>query len=383
MKMARSLLLILALLILPGAPSSAGAAEKADTVRIGVYLPLTGAMAARGQAEYAGITVAHKMKPAVLGTDVELFPIDTATEGVGTAGAATRLIREHKVHALIGEPLGNDPLEGLSVSEGARKPTVIPSVHPPVIRGKRYAFSIALTDTLEGETAARYAFSRLKTEKAAVLMNIERDYSIALANIFTRTFTEAGGKIVAVTYSRTGDTDFTTQLSSIMTAKADVLYLPVPHPEIARICRQSVEMGINAHMIASSDAHTPGLITAGGEHVKGVILTSDFGTGGESADVAAAYADTFEKETGGRAGRLDALGADAYFLLLDAIERGRSTAGSKMRQALARTKGFRGISGVMNMGGGRNAVKGVAILQIQGDTFRHLETLPPGKKEER
>lgn len=383
MNLTRSLLLALTLLLAPGLPSSAGAAEKADTVRIGVYLPLTGPMAARGQAEYAGITVAHKMKPTVLGTGVELFPVDTAAGKIGTTEAATRLIREHKVHALIGEPLGNDPLGGISLAEGARKPTVIPSAHPPAIRGKRYTFSIALTDTLEGEAAARYAFSRLKAAKAAVLMNVERDYSITLANIFTRTFIEAGGKIVAVAYSRTSDSDFTTQLSSIMAAKADVLYLPVSHPEVARICRQSVEMGVNIHVIAPSVAHTPGLITAGGEYVKGVILTSDFGTGGESADVVTAYADTFEKETGGRGGRLDALGADAYFLLLDAIERGRSTAGSKMRQALARTRGFRGISGIMDMGGGGNAVKGVAILQIQGDAFRHLETVPPGKEEGR
>ncbi len=380
MNLARSLLLILSLLLIPGLPCSAGAAEKADTVRIGVYLPMTGPMAARGQAEYAGIRVAHKMKPVVLGTKVELFLADIAAENIGTAGAATRLIKEHKVHALVGEPLGDDPLGGISLAEAARKPTVIPSMQSPATKDKRYAFHVGLTNALQGEAAARYAYFRLKSGKAALLMNIERDYSIDLANIFTRNFTGAGGKIVTVAYCRTGDRDFTTQLSPIMAAKPDLLYLPVSYAEVARICRQAVDMGINTHIISSNNAHVPGLITTGGEYVEGVILTSDFGREGTPADVAKADFDAYEKETGAQAGRFDVLGADAYFLLIDAIQRARSTAGSKIRQALAATKGFRGISGVMDMDSGGNAVKGAVMLQIKGAEFRYLETLPPGKE---
>ena len=380
MRPMRLFLFILALLLLPGLPYSAGAAEKPDTVKIGVYLPMTGPMAAQGQAEYAGIRVAHKMKPMVLGTKVELFLTDTVAENIGTAGAAARLIKEYKVHALIGEPLGDDPLGGISLAEGARKPTVIPSTQSPAIQDKGYTFHVSLANALQGEAAARYAYSRLKTGKAALLMNIERDYSIDLSNIFMERFMAMGGQMVGVAYCRTGDRDFTTQLSSIMAAKADVLYLPVSYPEVARICRQSTDMGINIHIIASNSAHTPGLITAGGEYVEGIILTSDFGREGAPAVVATAYFDAYEKETGAQAGRFDVLGADAYFLLIDAIQRARSTAGSKMRQALAATKGFGGISGVMDMDSGGNAVKGAVMLQIKGAEFRYLETLPPGKE---
>ncbi|TFG92876.1 MAG: hypothetical protein E4H15_02695 [Syntrophobacterales bacterium] len=380
MRPMRLLLFILVLLLVVGFPLSLPAAEKPGAVRIGVYLPMTGPMAAQGQAEYAGIKVAHTMKPAVLGTKVELFLVDTAAENIGTAGAAERLIKEHKVHALIGELSGDDPLGGIALAEGVGKPTVIPSTQSPAIKDKRYAFHIGLTNTLQGEAAARYAYSRLKTVKAALFMNIERDYSIDLANIFTRNFTGAGGKIVTIAYFRTGDSDFTTQLSSIMAAKPDVLYLPVSYLEVARICRQSVDMGINIHIISSTDAHAPGLITAGGEYVEGVILTSDFAREGAPADVATAYRDAYEKETGAQVGRFDVLGADAYFLLIDTVQRARSTAGSKMRETLSNTKGFEGISGVMDMDRGGNAVKGAVMLQIKGDEFRYLETLPPGKE---
>jgi branched-chain amino acid transport system substrate-binding protein len=380
MNLTRSLLLILALLPLPGFSSSAGAAEKPGTVRIGVYLPMTGPMAAQGQAEYAGIRAAHKMKPMVLNTKIELFLADTTADNIGTAGAATRLIREHTVHALIGEPSGNDPLRGISLAEEARVPTVIPSVQSPAIKDRRYAFHIGLTNDLQGEAASRYAYDHLKTSKAALLMNIEKDYSIDLANIFTRNFSGAGGNIVSVAYYRTGDRDFNTQLSSIMAAKPDILYLPVSYAELARICRQSADMGINTHIISSAAAHTPGLIAEGGEFVEGVILTSDFERERALTGVAKADLSAYEKETGAQAGRFDTLGADAYFLLVDAIQRARSKAGPKIRQALAATKGFRGLTGIMGMNRGGNAVKGAVMLRVTGGKFQYLLTIPPGKE---
>lgn len=165
MNLTRSLPLILALLLVPELPCSAGAAEQSDTIRIGVYLPLTGPMAAQGQAEYAGIRAAHRMKPDVLGTKVELFPADTTAEHAGTLRAATRLIKEHTAHALIGEPSGDDPFGGISIAEEAEKPTIIPFIQSPATKNKRYAFYTGLTNILQGEAAVRYAYSRLKAEK--------------------------------------------------------------------------------------------------------------------------------------------------------------------------------------------------------------------------
>lgn len=211
-------------------------------------------------------------------------------------------------------------------------------------------------------------------------MNIERDYSIDLANIFIKNFTGLGGKIVSVAYCRTSDKTFITQLSAIMAAKPDILYLPVSSGEVARICRQSVDMGINTHIISSNKAHTPGLITAGGEYVEGVILTSDFMREGAPDDAITTYLNAYGQETGSEADRFDVLGADAYLLLIDAMERAQSTKGSKIREALAATRGFKGISGIMDMDKRGNAVKDVVILQIKGSQFRYLETLAPDRE---
>ncbi|MBN2397907.1 MAG: ABC transporter substrate-binding protein [Deltaproteobacteria bacterium] len=382
MKLKRLFLLITALSLILGLSSSTFGAEQPEPVRIGVYLPMTGPLATQGQAEYTGIEIAHGMRPTVLGREVELILVDTAQGGTGAAEAVTRLINEKKVHALIGEPVETDAFGGLSIAENAGKPTVVPVTPSTGKQGRRYAFHVGLSTALQAEAAARFAPSHLKAKKAALLMNIERDHSIDLANIFVRTVTQTGGRVVMIAYCRTGDRNFSTQLSSIMAAKPDVLYLPLSYPEIVRICRQSEDMGINTPIISSVGAHTPEFITAGGNSVEGVMVTSDFSKEVVSSDIATAYLDAHEKGTGTPAVRFNVLGADAYLLLIDAIERTRSTAGTKIRQALAATKRFNGISGVMDMDRGGNAVKGVLMLRVKGEEFRYLGTLSPGQGPE-
>ncbi|MBN2538695.1 MAG: ABC transporter substrate-binding protein [Deltaproteobacteria bacterium] len=378
----KSFIIILVSFLISCVSLPTSAEETPGTIRIGVYLPMTGPMASQGQAEYDGIRIANSIKPEALGRKIELFLVDTTAEDTGTAGAVTRLIEENKVCAMIGEISGSDPLEGISIAEKEKKPTVIPAYTELVAtKGRKYAFRVCLSNSLQGEAAARYAFSRLKTRKAAVLMTIDKDYSIELANIFVKNFNRMGGKIVAIAYCQTEDSDFITQLSAIMAAKPDVLYLPNSYSRVALICRQSVDMGVNTHILSSNNVHVPEFISLGGEYVEGVTFTSDFDREGAPADIARLYIEAYEKETGDRAGRFDVLGADAYFLLIDAIGRAQSTTGSNIRKALGDTKGFRGISGVMDMDTDGNVVKGTVMLHVKDSGFQYLETPGFGEQE--
>jgi branched-chain amino acid transport system substrate-binding protein len=83
-----------------------------DTVRIGVYLPMTGGVASFGQMEWAGIQTANAMKPTVLGRKVELFLVDTKSDKIEAANAVSRLIEKNKVSAIIGEAISGNTLAG-------------------------------------------------------------------------------------------------------------------------------------------------------------------------------------------------------------------------------------------------------------------------------
>ena len=97
MKVAKRFALALAVVF-----AAAGIAAAAETVKIGVYLPITGGNAVGGQLELDGVNLAHKQYPEVDGKKIELVVVDNKSDKVEAANAVKRLIEREKVCAIIG-----------------------------------------------------------------------------------------------------------------------------------------------------------------------------------------------------------------------------------------------------------------------------------------
>ncbi|MCX5851661.1 MAG: ABC transporter substrate-binding protein [Deltaproteobacteria bacterium] len=376
--MKRLLLSVMVLSLMVCVSSPAFAADKDDTVRIGIFLPMTGGVAAYGQMEYAGIQAANKIKPTVLGKKVELFLVDTKSDKIEAANAVDRLIKKNNVHAIIGEAISGNTIAGAPIADKAKIPMVSPTAtNPLVTQNRQYIFRVCFIDPFQGEMAAKYVYDNLGSRKAAILVDIAQDYCVGLANFFAKSFILKGGKIVATTYCQTGDQDFTAQLSSIMAQKPDILYIPNYYAEVALACKQAAEIGLNVPVFSGDGAQAPELIQIGGKDVEGVVFTGHFEKKAASTELAKKYIAMYEKETGKEASGFDALGADAYFVILDAMERAKSINGTKVRDALANTKNFQAISGTINIGADGNAVKSLVLIQVKNGNFTYLDTVNP------
>jgi branched-chain amino acid transport system substrate-binding protein len=348
------------------------------TVKIGVYLPMTGPVAAYGQMEWAGVQTANKLMPKVLGKKVELFLVDTKSDKIEAANAVDRLIKKNKVHAIIGEAISGNTLAGGPIADKAKKPMVSPTAtNPPVTQNKTYVFRVCFIDPFQGEAAATYAYDTLGAKKAAILVDIAQDYCVGLANFFAKSFIKKGGKVVATAYCQTLDQDFTAQISAIMAAKPDVLYMPNYYTEVALACKQAVELGLNVPIFSADGAQAPELIKIGGKDVEGIIFIGHFAKEAAATDLAKKYIETYEKDTGKEASAFDALGADAYFVLMDAIKRAKSVKGVNIRAALASTKNFNAVSGIINIGEDGNAVKSAVLQHVKDGKFKYMATLNP------
>ena len=95
-----------------------------DTVRIGIFMPLTGANAYGGQLELEGLQMAHKEFPTVLGKKVELFIVDNKSDKVESANAVKRLISKEKAVAIIGTYGSSLAMAGGEVAEKAGIPMI-------------------------------------------------------------------------------------------------------------------------------------------------------------------------------------------------------------------------------------------------------------------
>jgi branched-chain amino acid transport system substrate-binding protein len=374
-KIGAGLMILSAAFVVLGVAAS-GVAE--ETIKIGAYLPMTGAVAGYGQQEWAGIQIANEMQPTVLGKKIELVLLDTKSDKIEASNAMSRLIEKDKVIGVLGEAISGNSMAGNPISEAAKVPTVSPTATNPLVnQGKRFAFRACFIDPFQGEVAARFARNDMKAQTAAVIIDIAQDYCVGLTNFFVKEFIKQGGKIVSTTYIQTGDQDFSAQLSSIQAAKPDIIYAPNYYTEDALLAKQARELGINLPILTGDGAQEDALLQIGGKAVENMYFTGHFHKSAATSERAKEYIKRFEDKYKNDAGAFGALGADAYFLLVDAIQRAGTTDGAKVRDAMADTKNFQGISGTINMGENGNPIKSMVINKVEGGKFTYVTTVKP------
>jgi branched-chain amino acid transport system substrate-binding protein len=376
MRKNRFLVLMSVLSIVLGAVSSSALAQ--ETIKIGVYLPMTGGVAAYGDMEWSGIQIAKDMEPEVLGKKIDLILVDTKSDKIEAANAMTLLVEKEKVVGVIGEAISGNSMAGNPISEKAKIPTVSPTATNPLVnQGKEYAFRACFIDPFQGEVAARFARDNLKAQSAAVIIDIAQDYCVGLGNFFVKEFVKLGGKVVSTTYIQSGDQDFSAQLSAVQATSPDIIYAPNYYTEDALMAKQARDLGIKSPILTGDGAQADALLQIGGASVENMYFTGHFHKQAATTERAKEYIKRYEEKYKKEADAFQALGADAYFLLLDAIKRAGTTDGQKVRDALAQTKDFDGVSGKITMGPNGNPIKSMVINKVEGGKFTYVTTINP------
>ncbi len=348
-----------------------------EPINVGVFLPMTGNVAAFGQMEWMGIKAAHRMMSTVLSREIKLFLEDTQSDPAEAANAVERLVNERKVVAIIGGATSANALAGGTVAEKNMVPLISPSAtNPFVTRGRNYVFRACFDDYFQSQVAARQARLAMNASKAAVIVDIAQvDYSVALANLFLKAFGEMGAKVLVTAYIQTGDRDFRSQLSEVLSAEPDIIYLPNYYTENALLARQIRELGSKVPILMADGAHVPELIKVGGEAIEEVYLTAHFSPEAVNTKLGRDFADNFKNQHNRGIDAFEALGADAYFILNDAIGRAGSTEGPKLRTALVNTKDFAGVTGTINIEEDGKTVKGLVVIKVKNGKFTYVTTV--------
>ncbi len=355
------------------------AALAQEPINIGVFLPMTGNIAAYGQMEWMGIRTAQRMMSNVLDREVKLFLEDTRGDQTEAASAVERLIKERKVAGIIGGAISANALSGGAIAEKNKVPLISPSATTPLVtRDKKYVFRACFDDYLQSQAAARQARLAMNASAAVVVVDIARVYySVNLANLFLKAFSEMGGKVLYTAYIETGDRDFRSQLAEVLSAKPEIIYLPNYYTEAALLAKQARDLGIKVPILMADAAQVQELIEIGGKTVEEVYLTAHFNSEAVTTQLGIDFQENFKKEYDKETDAFAALGADAYFILMNAIERANSTEGPKLRAALGKTKNFAGVTGLITIEEDGNTVKSLLINQVKNGKFTYVTTVNP------
>lgn len=350
------------------------------SIRIGEYASLTGKEAAFGQSSHRGTLLAIEELNAqggVLGEKLELITEDNQSKPGESVTAVKKLISRDKVCAVLGEVASGRSLEGASVCQAFKVPMVSPfSTNPKVTELGDYVFRVCFTDPFQGALLARFAHERLKAGKAAILTSVSAAYSVGLSKYYTESFTSLGGRIVADQKYGEGDKDFAAQLTAIKATAPDLLVVTGYYTEAALICRQARQLGLNIPILGGDGCDAPELISIGGRDVEGFHVSTHFSAEDKSPR-ALAFIEAYTRRHGETPDASAALGYDSALVLADAIRRAGRADPKLIRAALAATRDFPAVTGLITIDERRNARKPAVILAVRKGALHFVESVAP------
>jgi branched-chain amino acid transport system substrate-binding protein len=359
---------------------SCGGPGSDTEIRIGEFSSLTGTTATFGQSTHHGILLAVEEANAaggIMGKRIKLVTEDDQSKPEEAATAVTKLITRDNVKAVIGEVASSRSLAAAPICQDNKIPMVSPaSTNPEVTAKGDYIFRICYIDPFQGEILAKFAFNSLGIRKAAILKDVKNDYSIGLAQFFEKTFIALGGTIVATQAYSEGDSDFKAQLTSIKGAEPEAIFVPGYYTEAALIVKQARELNMNIPMMGGDGWDSSKLIEIGGTALNGTYYSTHYAADDTSALVQN-FVGKYKERYKEIPDCMGALGYDAALLLFDAIKRAGKTDGAAIRDALAQTSDFVGVTGKITIDSDRNARKSIVIIEVQDGQVRYKETVQP------
>jgi branched-chain amino acid transport system substrate-binding protein len=368
------------------AGSASGGASPVVGQRIvmGHVASLTGDQATFGQSTDRGVRLAvneQNARGGVKGRVVEVRTLDDQGKPEEAAVAATRLASEDHASVLIGENASSRSLAMASIADTYQLPMVSPSSTNPRVtkeggKVRPFVFRVCFIDPFQGTVMARFARDDLKIDRVAILRDVGNDYSVGLADFFIEKFKQLGGAVVADESYKAGDQDFKAQLTALKTRDPQAIYIPGYYTDVALIARQARELGVKQPLLGGDGWDSAKLYEIGGKSIEGSYFSNHYSHEDPDPriqDFVRRYKEAWGEVPDG----LAAMGYDAARVAMDAMARAGELSGPAIRDALAATKGFPGVTGVITIDGDHNAVKPAVVLVVKSGAPHYVATVKP------
>ncbi len=352
--------------------ASTGTGGTEGDIVVGEYGSLTGAEATFGQSTHNGIMLAmDEINGAggVNGRKVRVITEDDQSKAEEAASAVQKLISQNDVVAVLGEVASSNSLAAAPICQSNQRPMITPSsTNEKVTQVGDYIFRMCFIDPYQGEAMANYLSRQLGMKKAAVLIDVKSDYSTGLAANFERVFRANGGQIVGKQSYAQGDSDFRSQLTTIKSTNPEVIFIPGYYNEIGQIAIQARDLGMTQPLAGGDGWESPKLFEIGGKALDGCFYSNHYHVD-DPAPAVREFVQKYQERFGAKPDSLAALAYDSARVLAEAIKRAGTTDGPKLRDEIAKTANFTGVTGIITLGPDRNPIgKKLAILEVRNNT---------------
>ncbi|MFZ5570732.1 MAG: ABC transporter substrate-binding protein [Thermodesulfobacteriota bacterium] len=366
--------ILLILFPLPAAVHSAGA------IKVAAIFAKTGEAATPNAMYFNGVRFAVNeinRQGGLLGRPVELIEIDNRSTALGSKAAAEQAAREG-VTAVIGGPRSSYAMAMAPVLQAARIPMISPTATIPelTLLGD-YIFRACFIDDFQGRTMAGFAVRDLGAKTAVVLTNTGNQYSLTLAAVFIKHYEEAGGKLLLEGEYLEDVTDFQNLLAKANRLHPDVVFIPGYGKDTGLIMKTAKEMGITFQYLGGDGWGEELFYQYAGDAADGSYACSNWNKNNPDP-LNRSFVAAFEKTYGRIISFSVPLAYDSCMLLADAVKRADSGEPRRIRDALAATRGFQGLTGDITFDGNRNPIgKSAVILKYENGAVVYVKSFRP------
>ena len=361
------------------ASSSGGNKAAGDEIVIGSNFELTGNHAQYGSMANNGLKLAIKEANdagGVNGKKIKVVEADAKSEAAESVNAATKLISDDKVVALIGPAVTANVIAESQVATDNMVPVIGPAATNPDVtvengKVKPYIFRACFIDPQQSEVMAQFAAKDLNAKTAVLYLDSSSDYSKSLGKIFKERFEADGGRVVMEEAFLAKDQDFKAALTKIQTANADVIFVPAYYEEVGKIIKQARELGITAAILGTDGWDDSKVIDiAGKDALNNTYFCTHYFEGDSEVQ---GFINAYKAEYSNDPNVFAALGYDAGKMLINAIERGGDS-GQKIRDNIETIKDLPVGTGKITMDAAtHNPIKGIVVIETK-DGVRSLRT---------
>jgi branched-chain amino acid transport system substrate-binding protein len=375
-------LTICLLLVLAGTlafSTSAWSRSRETVLKIGLNVPITGDIPKVGEgSKFASqmwledINKAGGLEVGGKKYKVEVIVEDNESKAESAVKANTKLITEDEVLAIVGPQASSQAIPAGGVANNYETPMISPwSTNPNTTKDRPYVFRGCFLDPFQGPVVANFVKEKYGFTKAAVLFDVASDYPKGLAEVFKKAWEDANGpgSVVAYESFTTKDTDFSSQLTKIINSGAEFFFTPQYYNEVALIVKQAHELGWHKPIVGSDSWGSAETVTLCGKDCYGLFFSTHYAAAGAKG-ATKDFIDRYQTKYGYVPDDVAALTWDSLGLIQQAIQNSGKITGKvkkdrkAIRDALAKIKNFKGITGNMTFTEEGDPIKCAVIVRI-------------------
>ncbi|MFZ5477594.1 MAG: ABC transporter substrate-binding protein [Myxococcota bacterium] len=379
-----------------------GGKDEPKEIVVGEFGSLTGTSATFGISTKNGIELAteeQNAKGGISGVPIRVVVEDDQSKAEEAATAVGKLLSRDRPVALLGEVSSSRSLAAAPLAQQAGVPMISPSsTSPKVTEVGDFIFRVCFIDPFQGTAVAKFAFNTKGIKNVAILKDVKNDYSVGLAQYFSETFTQLGGTIVGEEAYAEQDMDFKAQLTSLVAKNPEALFVPGYYTEVGLIARQARELGFKGILLGGDGWDSSKLVEIGGDAILGQYFTNHYSVDDPTPAVQD-FIKKYEAKYHEKPDGLAALGYDAAKILylameevaknpdhlagltdrsgLPATEDKRKAARTALRDQIAKTTDFSGVTGSITIDAQRNAKKPAIVVEVTKEGTKFVESIAP------